>query len=907
MPRSLYLDLFPYQRAMSFARQDDYQVITPSHLVSRALNCQHQSLHDLAVMHLAQAEWKIASPLQAQAQFRQAVQPCYPDGDVLSLARIWLPAARSLLQSCSDLSSKGEDLSPRTAQLLAVTRKYQDALHEETLIDGAELYWRVKDVGAIAPRKLLLYGYFQPSADELAWINALAAPGSVIFLPATDSSFFSDTRRSLEWLTQQGWQVQEDCSSANTPGEQLSQRFIELGDPAAIATSPCFAYPTFEAELRGTLAQVKALLAQGVPAREIVLVARDEQACGPQLIDIAWEYGVPLRALYATPLLSTRLGAWLTLLIQGVDSNFPFEATAKLLSHPLCSNPDSGFWAVVRQRHPQGFAQWSAIAAEQLQLDLQALGQARRKRRRDTWVLWWNDLFKTFDLRRRCRRWPREILAFNTLRDALVEFAQPEDEQLNWREFRLQFKELLESLQVPAQPGRGGVELHNPCSVMGARYRHVFAIGMAEGVLPAPIRNDTVLDFYERRQLQTQEIALPTAAQLARTEALDFAFLLQTVEGQLTLSYAKLNDRQEQLPSAYLERLGIESQAPSALPVASPEELRRLWLRQPQSATDLPDDAVLPQAIRAFQVEQRRQGRDRADEYDGIIGIPFEVGNWHFSVSQLTNLGQCPFKWFADKLLKLGEPEEVEEDLNPLQRGNLYHGVLEQMVKVVQADPQQQLTDPILLESAFQAVEEALRLTAIPAWDVRRQEHLRQLALVVQEANFWPEGAEPVELEQKFQGEWQGLQVTGRVDRIDRAADGLVLIDYKTGGKVPTGIKDSNDKACIDLQLPLYQQVAADCLFPEEPVADAYYYSLTKRKPMRASRNAPQHELPAMVERCKQHLASGHYPVSPDTQQTVCTYCSFDAVCRRGDRLTWKGSEEGVSPNRGEDPPWEGQ
>jgi len=148
--------------------------------------------------------------------------------------------------------------------------------------------------------------------------------------------------------------------------------------------------------MRGTLAQVKALLNTGTPARDIAIIARDEVAYGPQLIDIAWEYGVPLRALYDTPLLSTRLGAWLKLLIEVIDTGWPFEATAKLLSHPLCSNPDKNFWATVRVQHPVGFQKWQKIARELLQIDLSLLKKIHQLARRDSWVEWWQGVFKTF-------------------------------------------------------------------------------------------------------------------------------------------------------------------------------------------------------------------------------------------------------------------------------------------------------------------------------------------------------------------------------------------------------------------------------------------------------------------------------------------------------------------------------
>ena len=52
----------------------------------------------------------------------------------------------------------------------------------------------------------------------------------------------------------------------------------------------------------------------------------------------------------------------------------------------------------------------------------------------------------------------------------------------------------------------------------------------------------------------SQSIALPTASELFRTEALWFYYLLQAAAtGRITFSYPKLHERTERLPSPYFE------------------------------------------------------------------------------------------------------------------------------------------------------------------------------------------------------------------------------------------------------------------------------------------------------------------------------------------------------------------
>jgi len=894
MARLLYINPNPFPKAAQVSRSANLSIITSSRLAARTLNIAHQPLSHSASKQLERGGWAIASTLKAQSIFRQVLQDTVQPADLLGTANAWLPTVRSLLQSSPDLSTISGTFSARTHQLLQVTQAFQEALRKEKLIDLSELYWRAIEQ-APASQKVLIYGYFQPRLDELAWMNAIAAPDSVLFLPAPDAPLFQDVQRSVEWLVTQGWEVVTDAIKEGAIGAHLSQVLIgNRGRFPDEGTVPSMhKYNTFEAEMRGTLAQVKALLNGGTPARDIAIVARDEVAYGPRLIDIAWEYGVPLRALYDTPLLSTRLGAWLNLLIEVIDTGWPFEATAKLLSHPLCSNPDKNFWATVRVEHPVGFQKWQQIAQDLLQIDLSLLKKIHQLERRDSWVEWWQSVFRAFGLRKRCARWARESLAFNNLERGLVELAKPETEKLSWSEVCQEFLDLLQVLAVPAQPGRGGVELHKPTSVVGAQYAHLFVLGMAEGVLPATISNDPVLDFFERQQLQQQNLALPTAAGQARREALSFYALLQTATGNLTFSYAELKDRQEQLPSPYLKQLGLK---PGKLPervIASPEELRRASLRHPGDH----EDTVLPYARHAFTVEQHRESPEAPNEYDGIVGIPLDYTDWVFSASQLRNLGQCPFKWFADKLLKLGPPAEVDEDLSPSQIGQLYHKVLELVLAAKQQQPELDITDTQLLEEKFAIAERQIIPADLPSWSLRRSEHLRCLKLALADPNFLPEGAEPLQLEANFSGEWHGLKVRGQVDRIDRTEHGLVLIDYKTGKSRPPGIKDANGKVAIDVQLPLYQEAAAPALCPDEPVANAYYYSIRGRKQISTSSRAPQHELPDALDRCKAHLDQGHYPVQPDNGRSACTYCDFDALCRQGDRLSRKAAPHPPTPS----------
>jgi len=929
MTRLIHLGCAPWA-AVARAIGPDITLYTPSRRALRALpsappNRAQRSLREAARERVRETDWRIATALTAQTVFRQVLQQQLDREDVAGEARTWGDTVTALLQSGTLSAEPLEtaDFSGWGARLVAVAQAYQQALHDQGLLAQGELFWWAA-AHPPTPHPALIYGYPQLRRDELAWIDALAGAGSVLYLPCVAEDLgdvggsresqaghplFADVRAAVAELVDRGWQVERGTAAAESSlwAPFLSLDFSPLSGSSSVesgaqSSSPvvqAHSYCSLSEEVRGTLAQVKALLVEGVPARDVALVARDERTYGPELIDRAWEYGVPLRVLYDEPFLTTRLGGWLTQLLAVLAADFPYLPTRQLLTHPLAGSPKAEFWAAMKTR-PQGLAPWQAVAQAYLEIDLSGLGALNARRRRDTWVEWWRQRLGEFGLRRRCARWARELLAFNALQQGLVALLSlGEADLLSWPEFRAELADLLALLTVPAQPGRGGVELHGPAAVMGARYRHVFVVGMAEGMLPAPVTNDPVLDFYARRELAERGIALPSAAELARQEELTFAHLLTTATATLTMAYPRLVAGQPQLASPYFARLGVAPTDPPPMAPASAEALRRILLRQPDGAPTIPQpDPVLRRACHAQAVEKHRESAAPADEYDGHLGPEFAIdpGDWTFSASQFTSLGQCPFRWFAQQVLGLRALPEEETDLSPSLRGQLYHQVAQWLVERVQAGDGA-LSDPALVRELWLEAEQEIGVPDLPTWAMQREEHLRHVGWVVQQPSFWPEGAQPVAMEYKFEGQWLGLRVQGRVDRADRTAAGLELIDYKTGKEAPKGIKDASGKVRFDVQLPLYRAVG---LPPGEdgPVVAARYYSLKTGqdlKPKGTTRKPDESTLEQAIERCGEHLRQSHYPVQPDRDRYACTYCDFDALCRRGDRLSRK--ENGHGPD----------
>ncbi|HEY9767586.1 MAG TPA: PD-(D/E)XK nuclease family protein [Coleofasciculaceae cyanobacterium] len=851
-------------------------IITPSKAIASYLKVPHCSLENLSQNIVRRRGIGIASTLLSRRLLQNAVREIVDTKDIEGTARAFLATIKDLLRSGIDLTKLQTSLDPRIQQLGNLATAHRNQLRQVKRIDAAELYWQ----GAqqiVYQKAYIFYGYFTPGKDELAVINAIAAQDSILVLPL--DNLYPQNQQAFKWLQSQGWELTssqpEDTVSINHQLQQCFKQTLPL--PAGVNLQ---VFPSLEEEVRGILTQVKILQAQGVPAQDIVLVTREEKLYGEILIDVAWEYNLPVQVSYEISLAQTRLGAWLKLLLEAIADNFPFETTAKLLSHPLAKYMSAEIWSSARQTHPQGLTAW-----QKLGVDLSLLNVSGNYRR-EVWINRLLDILSTWDVLEKAKSWAREIMAYYRLQEGLRELIKPEAQQLSKQAFINEINEILALLTIPVQPGRGGIELYCPTSLRGTNYPYVFVLGTVAGILPAAIADDSILDFHNRKQLAQQGLNIQTAVDLAQKETFDFYCLLNIPTNRITFSYPELIDRNPVIPSPYLSRLGLQPIVAN-LPIASIERARQLYLRQPhllQSETS--SSLLIPQITKAWQVEVHRESAIAPDQYDGIIGISIDPQSKIFSASQLTQLGQCPFKWFSARLLRLKELIEAESNLSAAVRGNLYHRCLELSLAEIKTANDLAKFNQEQLAQAFATAEQELKLTNLPGWDAQRQEHLNLLRLNLTTAEFFPPDREVIARETRFRMQWYGLQVRGQVDRIDRTPAGLSVIDYKTSGATPPGVKDATGKANLDIQLAIYQDAIAK-KYPQEAINEAAYYSITKQKTISRPKKDPA-ELAAFAEKVKSHLEQGYYPVAPDIDRKACNYCDYDLVCRQGDRLSRK-------------------
>lgn len=175
------------------------------------------------------------------------------------------------------------------------------------------------------------------------------------------------------------------------------------------------------------------------------------------------------------------------------------------------------------------------------------------------------------------------------------------------------------------------------------------------------------------------------------------------------------------------------------------------------------------------------------------------------TVSAYASLVACPYRFFARHVLGLGEVDEVLETVGKRDYGALVHRVLE----IFHAgQPWVAALDPAAARAALLAItdevfgpaieENALALGWCIRWRQRIDAYLDWQRQREAAGWRWQQAETPVR-RQFVLADGSPLELRGRIDRIDRSAEGCALLDYKT-----QSVKTIRDTLADDLQLPAY-------------------------------------------------------------------------------------------------------
>jgi RecB family exonuclease len=491
------------------------------------------------------------------------------------------------------------------------------------------------------------------------------------------------------------------------------------------------------------------------------------------------------------------------------------------------------------------------------------------------------------------------------------------------------------------------VTLSTVMAARGVDFDYVILPDLVEKAFPLHVGSSSLLTEPEREVLnsvagQVGAEALPRQKDRPAEERYLFRLSLAAARDGVTLAFPRLErtSGRPRLPSRFLTEacsaltgLPVTAETlnegrPSGLVERVPMDGRRRVLGDLSLAIDECEhdgavfagqedgrlrtgylSAVSETFERALRMERLRWGKREFGPYDGkirdedLVDAINAAGPWRRPVSptRLETYAGCPFHYFMTHVLDVTELEAPTEEfeLPPPERGRLIHRALNRLFdERLRGCSFGDLTDKdqeeILLRAGeiLDEIGEVHRRNHPATWEAEREKCLHDLDDLLNFEREEHATATPRELEFTFGDEAEfGMEVEdtrlnfhGRIDRIDRIADGaLQVVDYKTGSS--SGYRKNSLLGGQQLQMPLYLLAAADAL--EAEAGRAVYLSV------KDSKEVPEFELETLRERMDDlrralalivgGIAAGTflpYPSDLGSQRGRCEkYCPYTIVC----------------------------
>ena len=401
----------------------------------------------------------------------------------------------------------------------------------------------------------------------------------------------------------------------------------------------------------------------------------------------------------------------------------------------------------------------------------------------------------------------------------------------------------------------------------GLDFDGLWVTGMHDGALPPPLRPCALLPATLQRELGMPRACPDTELALARR----MVARLSHAAGEVRFSYPEARQDEPLRPSPVIVDL-----AP---------------------APDRDDFAWAGVAARAFAAQRLENLAD-----DMAPPVSGEVGG---GTGLLAAQSACPFQAFAVHRLGARELESPDAGVDGLTRGSFMHEALCFLWEELRDHAGLAGLDmEASVGKVRAAVERAGRtaLAGLPPGLVRIEldEAVRRIGELLEVERLRP----PFEVQQREERvaiELGPLRINAQVDRIDRVAEGVVVIDYKTGAVSPGDWQGERPAAP---QMPLYaiafeRELAGLAYASLRPgavgltglarSAEVFGAALPKLKPPAADEwRQVIDEWRRVLDGLANAFAAGEArvdPLQPRGESGTCAWCHLATLCRRDELL----------------------
>jgi len=524
---------------------------------------------------------------------------------------------------------------------------------------------------------------------------------------------------------------------------------------------------------------------------------------------------------------------------------------------------------------------------------------------------------------------------------------------------------------------RDGLRVLEATDVRGLSFRAVFIAGMIEGGFPLRTSRDWLYPQEERVRLQKHGIFLEDISTdtLLKEEHYFYQAACRATDRLYLTRPLALSDGAETVASYYIEELrraivpaelevkqirgDVDARDPFA--ASSAAELGTVLVRQTEAgghdvrATKLPPSLagdllsraadrgyISPSARHRIDIEHQRHS-GWFGPYDGEITnndlrlmLARHFGSEHvYSASRLSTYGNCAFRFFGNRVLRIEPRSEAALDLQAIDAGKLLHDILRRFFEkhrneYLPSHDREKLRAEIrkTADQVFQEHEDKvpplneriwkidceirkLILDQVLLYELRLQE--KTDARGVRPAYFelafgrTSEASDPnstkryLKLE-RAEATSDVALIQGQIDRVDVNEDEGLAIAYDY--KLSKGASLDDLKSGRQVQIPIYLAALEQLFLPSFDLGGGGYYTL-RGKGARLNQGLYrtafadctnvtshiskfddvewQHIRRDVVRRVWEFIdgmRGGHFRVKPSLGKHTCKFCDYSAVCR---------------------------
>lgn len=516
------------------------------------------------------------------------------------------------------------------------------------------------------------------------------------------------------------------------------------------------------------------------------------------------------------------------------------------------------------------------------------------------------------------------------------------DAEISLAEFSSLLEQVAGETRTAGRRNNGGVWVVGVREVAHLAIPYLFIGNLVEGVMP---RLTTRLPF--TTDAETRRLGTRSREDILREERYYFTAALLSGRSGVYLSYPATDGATPVIGSGFVDAVrevfSPETWGSGDFPDSGLAAARRAGalLARRETPDRMPPGLSVREAVRRLNIENyhRRAGYD--SPYDGMLGddptivaaLAERFGDGAvFSPTALETYGDCPFRFYLERVLGLAPLPEADPDLTAQERGALVHRIAYRFYSGWTCDGNGPVTGACYADALRRLLEAGREETdrfafETPAW-VADKEHLLgspaagkgllerflQHETEVAASRFVPHAFEvsfglplvPGEVDAISTPDavaiplgTETIRLRGRVDRVDVLPEGrFIITDYKTGS---SHIRLKDIEAGRALQLPLYL-LAVERLTGMEGVAGTYYtlrrgevtnkpvfwdaglkdcfscFPASQRSSVEDVREVVKTAL-AWTQRYLSRIRAGCFPPRSDTRSCP-PYCGFKTVCR---------------------------